>query len=276
MLVVWVLPAVALLLWLEAVPDGVRLVLVAGVSALWVAVDLLSLVPEDCVVVVVVPRLRVAVTLWELLPEDDEEAGFVVVCLRVAVVVFLSLALELVLAGLVVVVVVCLRVAVVVFLSGVWEEEMLLDVVARLVLTFELRLGLELLTELRELETLLLLLELLERLFEAELRLEELLERLLETLLLLDELLERVLETLLLLLELLERLLEAELRLVELLERVLEELLPERLVVLVWVEVPRLRVCASAAGLASIVQAKMAEVISADSFIMCRFLLSPR
>ena len=234
MLVVWVLPAVALLLWLEAVPDGVRLVLVAGVSALWVAVDLLSLVPEDCVVVVVVPRLRVAVTLWELLPEDDEEAGFVVVRLRVAVVVFLSLALELVLAGLVVVVVVCLRVAVVVFLSGVWEEEMLLDVAARLVLTFELRLGLELLTELRELETLLLLLELL------------------------------------------ERLLEAELRLVELLERVLEELLPERLVVLVWVEVPRLRVCASAAGLASIVQAKMAEVISADSFIMCRFLLSPR
>lgn len=208
--------------------------LVAGVSALWVAVDLLSLVPEDCVVVVVVPRLRVAVTLWELLPEDDEEAGFVVVCLRVAVVVFLSLALELVLAGLVVVVVVCLRVAVVVFLSGVWEEEMLLDVAARLVLTFELRLGLELLTELRELETLLLLLELL------------------------------------------ERLLEAELRLVELLERVLEELLPKRLVVLVWVEVPRLRVCASAAGLASIVQAKMAEVISADSFIMCRFLLSPR
>ena len=202
--------------------------LVAGVSALWVAVDLLSLVPEDCVVVVVVPRLRVAVTLWELLPEDDEEAGFVVVCLRVAVVVFLSLALELVLAGLVVVVVVCLRVAVVVFLSGVWEEEMLLDVVARLVLTFELRLGLELLTELRELETLLV------------------------------------------------ELLEAELRLVELLERVLEELLPERLVVLVWVEVPRLRVCASAAGLASIVQAKMAEVISADSFIMCRFLLSPR
>ena len=217
--------------------------LVAGVSALWVAVDLLSLVPEDCVVVVVVPRLRVAVTLWELLPEDDEEAGFVVVCLRVAVVVFLS---------------------------GVWEEEMLLDVVARLVLTFELRLGLELLTELRELETLLV------ELLEAELRLEELLERLLETLLLLDELLERVLETLLLLLELLERLLEAELRLVELLERVLEELLPERLVVLVWVEVPRLRVCASAAGLASIVQAKMAEVISADSFIMCRFLLSPR
>ena len=230
--------------------------LVAGVSALWVAVDLLSLVPEDCVVVVVVPRLRVAVTLWELLPEDDEEAGFVVVCLRVAVVVFLSLALELVLAGLVVVVVVCLRVAVVVFLSGVWEEEMLLDVAARLVLTFELRLGLELLTELRVLETLLV------ELLEAELRLEELLERLLETLLLL--------------LELLERLLEAELRLVELLERVLEELLPERLVVLVWVEVPRLRVCASAAGLASIVQAKMAEVISADSFIMCRFLLSPR
>ena len=217
--------------------------LVAGVSALWVAVDLLSLVPEDCVVVVVVPRLRVAVTLWELLPEDDEEAGFVVVCLRVAVVVFLS---------------------------GVWEEEMLLDVAARLVLTFELRLGLELLTELRELETLLV------ELLEAELRLEELLERLLETLLVLDELLERVLETLLLLLELLERLLEAELRLVELLERVLEELLPERLVVLVWVEVPRLRVCASAAGLASIVQAKMAEVISADSFIMCRFLLSPR
>ena len=217
--------------------------LVAGVSALWVAVDLLSLVPEDCVVVVVVPRLRVAVTLWELLPEDDEEAGFVVVCLRVAVVVFLS---------------------------GVWEEEMLLDVAARLVLTFELRLGLELLTELRELETLLV------ELLEAELRLEELLERLLETLLVLDELLERVLETLLLLLELLERLLEAELRLVELLERVLEELLPERLVVLVWVEVPRLRVCASAAGMASIVQAKMAEVISADSFIMCRFLLSPR
>lgn len=202
--------------------------LVAGVSALWVAVDLLSLVPEDCVVVVVVPRLRVAVTLWELLPEDDEEAGFVVVCLRVAVVVFLSLALELVLAGLVVVVVVCLRVAVVVFLSGVWEEEMLLDVAARLVLTFELRLGLELLTELRELETLLV------------------------------------------------ELLEAELRLEELLERLLEELLPERLVVLVWVEVPRLRVCASEAGLASIVQAKMAEVISADSFIMCRFLLSPR
>lgn len=206
--------------------------LVAGVSALWVAVDLLSLVPEDCVVVVVVPRLRVAVTLWELLPEDDEEAGFVVVCLRVAVVVFLS---------------------------GVWKEEMLLDVVARLVLTFELRLGLELLAELRELETLLV------ELLEAELRLEELLERVLETLLLLLELLER-----------LERLLEAELRLVELLERVVEELLPERLVVLVWVEVPRLRVCASAAGLASIVQAKMAEVISADSFIMCRFLLSPR
>ena len=204
--------------------------LVAGVSALWVAVDLLSLVPEDCVVVVVVPRLRVAVTLWELLPEDDEEAGFVVVCLRVAVVVFLSLALELVLAGLVVVVVVCLRVAVVVFLSGVWEEETLLF---ELLETDELRVALV-------------------------------------------EPLERLLETLLLLLELLERLLEAELRLVELLERVLEELLPERLVVLVWVEVPRLRVCASAAGLASIVQAKMAEVISADSFIMCRFLLSPR
>ena len=69
---------------------------------------------------------------------------------------------------------------------------------------------------------------------------------------------------------------EAELRLVEA-ELRLPELLPlERVLVLVWVEVPRLRVCASAAGMASIVQAKMAEVISADSFIMCRFLLSPR
>ena len=92
---------------------------------------------------------------------------------------------------------------------------------------------------------------------------------------LLEEL-ERLLETLLLLLEELERLAEAELRLPELDERLLEELLPERLVVLVWVEVPRLRVCASAAGLASIVQAKMAEVKIADSFIMYRFLLSPR
>ena len=92
------------------------------VSALRVAVDLWSLLLEDWVVVVLVPRLRVAVTLWELLPEEDDEAGFVVVvvvCLRVAVVVFLSLVLEVLLAGFVVVVVVCLRVAVVVFLSGV-------------------------------------------------------------------------------------------------------------------------------------------------------------
>ena len=231
------LPADALLLWLEAVPDGVRPALWLVVSALRVAVDLLSLLLEDWVVVVVlVPRLRVAVTLWELLPEDDDEAGFVVVvvvCLRVAVVVFLSLVLEVLLAGCVVVVVVCLRVAVVVFLSGVWEEE-----------------------------TLLLLLEELERLAEAELRLLEL-----------DD---RLLETLLLLLELDERLAETELRLLDELERLLDELLPERLVVLVWVEVPRLRVCASAAGLASIVQAKKAEVKSADSFIMYRFLLSPR
>ncbi len=115
------LPADELLLLLEAVPDGVRLVLVFGVSALWVAVVLWSEpVLEGWGVVVVVPRLRVAVTLWELLFEDDDEAGFVVVvvlCLRVAVVVFLSLALEVLLAGFVVVVVVCLRVAVVVFLS---------------------------------------------------------------------------------------------------------------------------------------------------------------
>lgn len=225
------LPEDTLLLWLEAVPDGVRPALWLVVSALRVAVDLLSLLLEDWVVVVVVvlvPRLRVAVTLWELLPEDDDEAGFVVVvvvCLRVAVVVFLSLVLEVLLAGFVVVVV-CLRVAVVVLLSGVWEEE-----------------------------TLLLLLEERERLAETELRLLEL-----------DE---RLLETLLLLLDELERLAEAELRL-------LDERLPERLVVLVWVEVPRLRVCASAAGLASIRQAKMAEVKSADSFIMYRFLLSPR
>ena len=76
------------------------------------------------------------------------------------------------------------------------------------------------------------------------------------------------------------RLVEAELRLLELLteaELRLLELLPlERVLVLVWVEVPRLRVCASAAGLASIVQANKAEVKIADSFIMCRFLLSPR
>ena len=114
-----------------------------------------------------------------------------------------------------------------------------------------------------------MLLDELDRLAEAELRL-------------LDEL-DRLLETLLLLLDELDRLAEAELRLLELDERLLEtllllldELLPERLVVLVWVEVPRLRVCASAAGLASIVQAKMAEVKIADSFIMYRFLLSPR
>ena len=81
---------------------------------------------------------------------------------------------------------------------------------------------------------------------------------------------------------LLELLMEAELRLLELLElldaelRLLELLPLERVLVLVWVEVPRLRVCASAAGLASIVQANKAEVKIADSFIMCRFLLSPR
>ena len=81
---------------------------------------------------------------------------------------------------------------------------------------------------------------------------------------------------------LLELLTEAELRLLELLElldaelRLLELLPLERVLVLVWVEVPRLRVCASAAGLASIVQANKAEVKIADSFIMCRFLLSPR
>ena len=99
---------------------------------------------------------------------------------------------------------------------------------------------------------------LLELLTEAELRLLELLE-------LLDAELR-----------LLELLTEAELRLVEA-ELRLPELLPlERVLVLVWVEVPRLRVCASAAGLASIVQANKAEVKIADSFIMCRFLLSPR
>ena len=71
------------------------------------------------------------------------------------------------------------------------------------------------------------------------------------------------------------RLLDEVLR-VALVLRLLDEVLRLLDLVLVWVEVPRLRVCASAAGLASIVQAKMAEVISADSFIMCRFLLSPR
>ena len=94
-----------------------------------------------------------------------------------------------------------------------------------------------------------------------------------------DGLLELLMEAELRLLELLE-LLDAELRLLELLteaELRLPELLPlERVLVLVWVEVPRLRVCASAAGLASIVQANKAEVKIADSFIMCRFLLSPR
>ena len=81
------LPADELLLLLEAVPDGVRLVLVFGVSALWVAVVLWSEpVLEGWVVVVVVPRLRVAVTLWELLFEDDDEAGFVVVVVIDAVV----------------------------------------------------------------------------------------------------------------------------------------------------------------------------------------------
>ena len=94
-----------------------------------------------------------------------------------------------------------------------------------------------------------------------------------------DGLLELLMEAELRLLELLE-LLDAELRLLELLteaELRLPELLPlERVLVLVWVEVPRLRVCASAPGLASIVQANKAEVKIADSFIMCRFLLSPR
>lgn len=97
------------------------------------------------------------------------------------------------------------------------------------------------------------------RLVEAELRLLKLLELLTEAELRLDEAELRLLELLT----------EAELR--------LPELLPlERVLVLVWVEVPRLRVCASAAGLASIVQANKAEVKIADSFIMCRFLLSPR
>ena len=99
---------------------------------------------------------------------------------------------------------------------------------------------------------------LLELLMEAELRLLELLE-------LLDAELR-----------LLGLLTEAELRLVEAELRLLELLPLERVLVLVWVEVPRLRVCASAAGLASIVQANKAEVKIADSFIMCRFLLSPR
>ena len=99
---------------------------------------------------------------------------------------------------------------------------------------------------------------LLELLMEAELRLLELLE-----------LLDAELRLLGLLTEAELRLVEAELR--------LPELLPlERVLVLVWVAVPRLRVCASAAGLASIVQANKAEVKIADSFIMCRFLLSPR
>ena len=105
---------------------------------------------------------------------------------------------------------------------------------------------------------------LLELLTEAELRLLELLELLDAELRLLELLMEAELR----LLELLE-LLDAELRLLELLPL-------ERVLVLVWVEVPRLRVCASAAGLASIVQANKAEVKIADSFIMCRFLLSPR
>ena len=99
---------------------------------------------------------------------------------------------------------------------------------------------------------------LLELLMEAELRLLELLGLLDAELRLLGLLTEAVL-----------RLVEAGLR--------LPELLPlERVLVRVWVEVPRLRVCASAAGLASIVQANKAEVKIADSFIMCRFLLSPR
>ena len=110
---------------------------------------------------------------------------------------------------------------------------------------------------------------LLELLMEAELRLLELLE-----------LLDAELRLLGLLTEAELRLVEAELRLLELLteaELRLPELLPlERVLVLVWVEVPRLRVCASAAGLASIVQANKAEVKIADSFIMCRFLLYPR
>ena len=107
---------------------------------------------------------------------------------------------------------------------------------------------------------------LLELLTEAELRLLELLDAELRLLGLLTEA------------EL--RLVEAELRLLELLTdaelRLPERLRLERVLVLVWVEVPRLRVCASAAGLASIVQANKAEVKIADSFIMCRFLLSPR
>ena len=107
---------------------------------------------------------------------------------------------------------------------------------------------------------------LLELLTEAELRLLELLDAELRLLGLLTEAELRLVEAELRLLELLT---EAELR--------LPELLPlERVLVLVWVEVPRLRVCASAAGLASIVQANKAEVKIADSFIMCRFLLSPR
>ena len=189
--------------------------------------------------------LRVAVVLLSL--EVDEGLVVVVVVverLRVAVTLWELLLEDDDEAGLVAVVVLCLRVAVVVFFSGVCEDGLL-----------------ELLTEaeLRLLELLDAELRLLGLLTEAELRLLELLELLTEAEL---------------------RLVEAELRLLELLteaELRLPELLPlERVLVLVWVEVPRLRVCASAAGLASIVQANKAEVKIADSFIMCRFLLSPR
>ena len=192
--------------------------------------------------------LRVAVVLLSL--EVDE--GFVVVVvvverLRVAVTLWELLLEDDDEAGLVAVVVLCLRVAVVVFFSGVCEDGLL-----ELLMEAELRL-LELL-ELLDAE-----LRLLGLLTEAELRLLELLELLTEAELRLDEAELRLLELLT----------EAELR--------LPELLPlERVLVLVWVEVPRLRVCASAAGLASIVQANKAEVKIADSFIMCRFLLSPR
>ena len=191
--------------------------------------------------------LRVAVVLLSL--EVDEGLVVVVVVverLRVAVTLWELLLEDDDEAGLVAVVVLCLRVAVVVFFSGVCEDGLL-----ELLMEAELRL-LELLELLdAELRLLGLLTEAELRLVEAELRLLELLE-----------------------------LLDAELRLLGLLteaELRLPELLPlERVFVLVWVEVPRLRVCASAAGLASIVQANKAEVKIADSFIMCRFLLSPR
>ena len=188
--------------------------------------------------------LRVAVVLLSL--EVDEGLVVVVVVverLRVAVTLWELLLEDDDEAGLVAVVVLRLRVAVVVFFSGVCEDGLL-----------------ELLTEaeLRLLELLDAELRLLGLLTEAELRLLELLE-----------LLDAELRLLGLLTEAELRLVEAELR--------LPELLPlERVLVLVWVEVPRLRVCASAAGLASIVQANKAEVKIADSFIMCRFLLSPR